>query len=163
MPGVSMKTIWPSGCVTMPWMRLRVVCGFEVTMAIFWPTSRLRRVDLPAFGRQVMRLDTRLRANNDEALDEVAQFAHIARPRIARKNFESVVAEFAGLLAVFGAEFIEKVATKNWNVRDAVTQRRNKKGNYVQAIEKILAKRAARDFLVEVLVGGGDDANVHAN
>ena len=95
------------------------------------------------FGRKVMRLDSRLRANNDEAFDEIAQFAHIARPRIARKNFESVIAEFAGFLAVFGAEFIEEVATKNGNVRDAVTEGRHKKGNYVQAIKKILTKRAA--------------------
>src|SRR5256885_843113 len=115
------------------------------------------------FGRKVMRLNTRLRANNDETLDEIAQLAHIARPWIARKNFESVIAEFAGLLAIFGTEFIEEVAAKNWNIRDAVTQRRNKKGNYVQAIKKILAKRASRDFFVEVLVGGGDDAEVHAH
>src|SRR6184192_1002363 len=115
------------------------------------------------FGRKVMRLDARLRANNDEALDEIAQFAHIARPRIARQDVESVVAEFTGLLAVFGAEFIEEMATKNGNIRDAVTQRRNKKGDYIQAIKKILTKRAARDLLVEVLVGGGDDANVHAH
>src|SRR6266853_5072516 len=32
-------------------MRLRVVCGFEVTMAIFCPTSRFTSVLLPAFGR----------------------------------------------------------------------------------------------------------------
>ena len=32
-------------------MRLRVVCGLSDTMAIFVPTSRLRSVDLPAFGR----------------------------------------------------------------------------------------------------------------
>jgi len=36
--GVSMNTIWPRFCVTMPWMRFRVVCGLDVTMAIFWPT-----------------------------------------------------------------------------------------------------------------------------
>src|SRR5258708_4442959 len=32
-------------------MRLRVVCGLEVTMAIFCPTSRFTSVLLPAFGR----------------------------------------------------------------------------------------------------------------
>src|SRR5258708_23357328 len=32
-------------------MRFRVVCGFEVTMAIFCPTSRFTSVLLPAFGR----------------------------------------------------------------------------------------------------------------
>ena len=32
-------------------MRLRVVCGLSETIATFWPTSRLTRVDLPTFGR----------------------------------------------------------------------------------------------------------------
>src|SRR5882762_9432204 len=32
-------------------MRLRVVCGLEVTIAIFCPTNRFTRVDFPAFGR----------------------------------------------------------------------------------------------------------------
>src|SRR5688572_16363725 len=32
-------------------MRLRVVCGLSDTMAILAPTMRLRREDLPAFGR----------------------------------------------------------------------------------------------------------------
>src|SRR5713101_4203782 len=32
-------------------MRLRVVCGLEVTIAIFCPTRRFTSVDLPAFGR----------------------------------------------------------------------------------------------------------------
>src|SRR5437879_9138782 len=32
-------------------MRLRVVCGLDVTMAIFCPTRRFTSVDFPAFGR----------------------------------------------------------------------------------------------------------------
>src|SRR5260221_1439878 len=32
-------------------MRFLVVCGFDVTIAIFCPTTRLSSVDLPAFGR----------------------------------------------------------------------------------------------------------------
>src|SRR5580704_1842792 len=35
-------------------MRLRVVCGLEVTMAIFCPTNRFSNVDFPAFGRPIM-------------------------------------------------------------------------------------------------------------
>src|SRR5713101_3596937 len=35
-------------------MRLRVVCGLEVTIAIFCPTSRFTSVDFPAFGRPMM-------------------------------------------------------------------------------------------------------------
>src|SRR5215813_2780511 len=43
--------IWPSDRVTMPWMRVRVVCGFDETAAICSPTSALSKVDLPALGR----------------------------------------------------------------------------------------------------------------
>jgi len=35
-------------------MRLRVVCGRGVTMAIFWPRRRLSRVDLPTLGAPAM-------------------------------------------------------------------------------------------------------------
>src|SRR5262245_60382558 len=51
MPGVSTKTICPSGRVTMPLMRVRVVCGLAETAAMCSPTSAFSRVDLPALGR----------------------------------------------------------------------------------------------------------------
>src|SRR5215467_13722623 len=50
-PGVSITTTCPSFRDTMPWMRLRVVCGFDVTIATFCPTSRFSSVDFPALGR----------------------------------------------------------------------------------------------------------------
>src|SRR5271166_778252 len=59
-PGVSTRTICPEGrlplrsTLTMPWMRLRVVCGLRVTMASFSPTSALSNVDFPAFGRPMI-------------------------------------------------------------------------------------------------------------
>src|SRR5271157_2702688 len=59
-PGVSTSTICPAGrlplwsTLTMPWMRLRVVCGLRVTMASFSPTSAFSSVDFPALGRPMM-------------------------------------------------------------------------------------------------------------
>src|SRR5262249_37162141 len=47
----STKMIWPSGRVTIPWMRVRVVCGFDETAAMCSPTRALSKVDLPALGR----------------------------------------------------------------------------------------------------------------
>ena len=35
----------------MPRTTLRVVCGLDDVMTIFWPTSALVSVDLPALGR----------------------------------------------------------------------------------------------------------------
>src|ERR1700733_1222006 len=60
-PGVSTKTICAAGYLpflagtsTTPWMRVRVVCGFAVTMATFSPVSAFNSVLLPAFGRPIM-------------------------------------------------------------------------------------------------------------
>src|SRR5262249_45056373 len=54
MPGVSMNTAWPSGVLRMPTTRVRVVCGFGVTMATFVPTRAFRSVDFPTLGRPTM-------------------------------------------------------------------------------------------------------------
>ena len=54
IPGVSTKTAWPAGVVRMPTTRVRVVCGFGVTIATFVPTSVFSNVDLPTFGRPTM-------------------------------------------------------------------------------------------------------------
>src|SRR5439155_19865841 len=53
-PGVSIKTIWPSAAVTIPFTTCLVVCGLFVTIDTFSPTRRLRRVDLPEFGRPMI-------------------------------------------------------------------------------------------------------------
>ena len=53
-PGVSSMIIWYEGPFTMPRIRFLVVCGRGLTMAIFWPSSRLSRVDLPALGGPTM-------------------------------------------------------------------------------------------------------------
>jgi len=50
-PGVSRNAICAWGEVSTPRMRWRVVCGRGVTMLSLCPTSALRSVDLPTFGR----------------------------------------------------------------------------------------------------------------
>src|SRR5690349_22265660 len=50
-PGVSTRISCPCGRWTMPRMARRVVCGFELVMATFSPTSAFVSVDLPTFGR----------------------------------------------------------------------------------------------------------------
>src|ERR687898_307661 len=53
MPGVSTNTIWPPSRFFVATIRFLVVCGLSETMATLVPTMRLRRVDLPAFGRPI--------------------------------------------------------------------------------------------------------------
>src|SRR5271169_5568357 len=45
--------IWAAPSIVIPSNRVRVVCGLGVTIASFWPTSRLSNVDLPAFGAPI--------------------------------------------------------------------------------------------------------------
>src|SRR5262245_9527552 len=114
-------------------------------------------------GRKMMRFDAYLRAHDNEAFDEVAEFADVTGPRIAQQDFERSIGKFAGTLAISGAEFVEEMAREDGDVFLAIAQGRNKKGNYVEAIEEILAEAAVGNLLLEILVGGGDDADIHAD
>ena len=51
-----MKTYWHSPRLRTAQMRLRVVWGLLVTMAIFSPTRALVRVDFPTLGRPTMEI-----------------------------------------------------------------------------------------------------------
>ena len=55
---------------------------------------------------KMMRLDANLRAHDDQALDQIAEFADVAGPGVAQEDFQSSFAEFAGFFAVGGAEFV---------------------------------------------------------
>src|ERR687895_1553661 len=74
-----MRIICTSLSVRMPTTRSRVDCGLSLTMLSFVPTTRLRSVDLPAFGlpttvtipaRVIEEQDSRRRAQDgsDDAL-----------------------------------------------------------------------------------------------
>ena len=54
IPGVSMKINCPAARLRMPMIRLRVVWGLRVVMAIFSPTIRFSSVDFPTLGRPTM-------------------------------------------------------------------------------------------------------------
>src|SRR5258708_6073173 len=110
--------------------------------------------------RQVVRLDARLRANNDQALDEVAKLADIARPRVPQQNLHGGIGELARSLAIRGAELVQEIPGQDRNVLFAVAQGRHEEGNYVQPVKEILAEGAARDLLLEILVRGRQYANI---
>ena len=105
-----------------------------------------------------MRLNARLGAYDNQALDEIAQFPDISGPGIANKNFRGGVAELAHFLSICGAEFSQEKSRQRGDVFLAVAQSRHVKGDHVQPVEKILAKGAARYLLFEMLVCRGDDA-----
>src|SRR5450755_2625067 len=48
--------------------------------------------------------------HDDDALDHVAQFAHVAGPGVAHENVDSVVGDFTGTASVGGGEFFQEMA-----------------------------------------------------
>src|SRR5438067_12736656 len=60
-------------------------------------------------------------------------------------------------------EHVDVVRDQQWDVTVAFAQRWQRDRHHLQAVEEILAEFALGDFLLEVAVGGGDDANVDAD
>ncbi len=56
IPGVSIKIIWLSVDVSTPCTLFRVVCGLSLMIAIFWPMTRFKNVDLPTLGRPIIEI-----------------------------------------------------------------------------------------------------------
>ena len=65
MPGVSRNTYCTGPFVRMPVIRVRVVCGLEVTIATFSPTSRFSSEDFPTFGRPTSATNTDFVSNDN--------------------------------------------------------------------------------------------------
>ncbi len=55
---------------------------------------------------------------------------------------------------------LQEVVDQKRNVLAALAQRRHGNRNHAQAVVKILAEGVLGDLLVEIAVGGGDDAHV---
>src|SRR5580698_7664385 len=98
--------------------------------------------------------------HDDDALDYVAQLAHVARPGVAHERIDGIIGDFARTAAIGGGEFLQKMAGEERNIFFALAQRRDHEGDYVEAVEKIFTKIALGDFIFEIFVGGGDDADI---
>ena len=109
----------------------------------------------------MVRLDARRRADDHQPLDQIAQFAHVARPRIHQQHFHRGRGEFFRFLSVRVAKLLQEVRREDGNVFGPFAQRGHVEGNYVEPVKQIFAERVAADFLLELLVGRGDHAHVH--
>jgi hypothetical protein len=101
-----------------------------------------------------------LGVQDQHALDQIAQLAHVAGPVVLAQRVERV-----GIISTWGrpyccAELLQEFLDQQRNVFLAVAQRRHEERDHVEAVEEVFAEVAAGDLLFEVLVGGGDDAHV---
>ncbi len=100
---------------------------------------------------------------DEDAFDEIAEFADVAGPVVLGEGFEGFVADFNAGTAVLTAEDVEEFADEGRDVLLAFAQGGHGKGDDVEAVEEVFAEVAFEDFLFEVFVGGGDDADVDAD
>ena len=114
--------------------------------------------------RQMLALDAqRARIEDQHALDHVLQFAHVAGPVVLLEGFERLFADLHARAAVLAAELGEEFADQERDVLLALAQRRHEERNDVEAVEEVFAEVALGDLLFEILVGGGDEADVDAH
>ena len=80
---------------------------------------------------------------------------------ILRQHAVRLRRQLLGLAPVGGGELAQEVIGQQRNVLAPLAQRRHVERNHVQPVEQILAKIAALDLLLQILVGGRDHAHVH--
>src|SRR5262245_21563498 len=124
----------------------------------FWSGEYRRVTD-----RQELGVDRQHGAGREDngALDDVLELAHVAGPLILRQQLHRVPRDAVDLPAELLAEAADEVRHEQWDVLGPFPQRRHGQRNHVQAEEKIGAEPPQTNFFVEVAVRGGDDADVH--
>jgi hypothetical protein len=113
--------------------------------------------------RDELDADRRARSQDDRALDDVLELAHIAGPVVRGEQVEGLRRQlqirFAVLLPVLGQE----VPHEQRDVVAALAERRQLDGDHVEAVEEVLPEPPLLHGLPEIPRRGGDEADVDAN
>ena len=97
---------------------------------------------------------------DDRALDDVAQLAHVSRPGIALQLADGLLGNRLDGLPERPGELVHEFPRERRDVLDPFAQRRHDDGEDVEPVEQILAERLVLDGFFEIAVGGGDDPHV---
>ena len=114
----------------------------------------------PAGELQVVAGDLRAAGQDQRALDHVLQLADVPRPGVGAERGHRRGVDPAHRLAGAGRVLLQEVLGQMRDVARPIAQRREQDREDVQAVIEILSKRAVGDLLLEIAVGGRDDADV---
>src|ERR1700676_684269 len=96
------------------------------------------------FGKQID-VDALLRGEDDGALDDTFQFAHVAGPIVIHQELHSAGRKLTHGFAVLQTIAHEEMSEQRRHIFAAIAQRGKLEMNYVQAVVQILAKAAFAD------------------
>src|SRR5579859_947449 len=100
-------------------------------------------------------------SQQDGAVHGVFELAHIAAPDMADQHAARRIAQRALRQTVQLGIFLDEVPGQRLDVERTLAQGRQAQIDDVEAEEQILAERALAHFVLEIAVGGGDDAHIH--
>ena len=105
----------------------------------------------------------RFLSDNHGALDRILQFANVAQPRLLLQVVHRYGRDPSDALVHGQRELADEVVDEHGDVLAAVAQRRQFDAEDVEPVKKVGAELAFLDQFFEVLVGGGDAAEVHVD
>jgi len=158
----------------------RHLCGLRLVIAVH--LEDLLRIILIEFldGPDLVRLDRFYREHldglgqagrhyrialleDDRALDDVLQFAHISRITVMHQHLERLFREPRDLLAGTENVFFQKIRAERQDVVPSIAERGDGDLHDVQPVIQVLLEPALGDNGPHVLVGGRDETNVDLN
>jgi hypothetical protein len=102
----------------------------------------------------------RIRREQRDALHQVGELAHVARPRIGGERRRRVGVERLGRDAVVGARAAQVVLREHHDVGAALAQRRQRERQHRETVIQVLAEAPSVDRRLQILVGRGEDPDV---
>ena len=97
---------------------------------------------------------------HDGAIDHVAKLADVAGPVVGEQFLAGFVGEFQTRPAVLAAEMIEEEIDQQRNIAATFAQRRDDQLEHAEAVVKIFTEFFLLHVALQILVGGGDHANI---
>src|ERR1051325_7274744 len=111
--------------------------------------------------RKVVRMNDALFAEGTGALDGILQLAHVARPIVGAENFHGLLGDLEILPGAAGHFVFQEVRDQQRDVVAAFGKARQFDGDDVEPVIQVLAELAVLDELFQVIVGRGDNADIH--
>src|SRR5436190_2627678 len=111
--------------------------------------------------RQIRDVDGVAAGHDDQALHRIAQLADVALPAVPLQRLDRRRRDALRADVVLAAEIVHVVPDEERDVVDALAQRRHVNRDDREPEIQVFAEATLLDFFLEILVRGGDDADVY--